>query len=153
MRTKWVTKTGLHHTVPMARNLPKPARPSHAMRQSPRPSDGHPFDAGRLQGVGGGARLDAWRQASEQYFTASQFLAQALRQVIGRWHTQHSLLGSVRLLPLKSVDMGSRFHAHDGLLVLVFRQHRDGDASVQRAESLSGRNTFMQLDYIQVRGP
>lgn len=42
------------------------------------------------------------RQASEQYNTESQFLAQALRQVMVRPHTAHNLLGSDCLLPLKS---------------------------------------------------
>ena len=42
------------------------------------------------------------RHASEQYNTDSQFLAQALRQVIVRPHTAHSLLGRDCLLPLKS---------------------------------------------------
>ena len=41
------------------------------------------------------------RQASEQYSTESQFLAQALRQVMLRPHTAQSLLGSDCLLPLK----------------------------------------------------
>jgi hypothetical protein len=41
------------------------------------------------------------RQASEQYFTCSQFLAQLLRQVMVRPHTVHSLLGKEALLPLK----------------------------------------------------
>lgn len=42
------------------------------------------------------------RQASEQYRTASQFLAQALRQDMVRPHTTQSLLGRDCLLPLKS---------------------------------------------------
>ena len=42
------------------------------------------------------------RHASEQYSTDSQFFAHALRQVIVRPHTAHSLLGSDCLLPLKS---------------------------------------------------
>ena len=41
------------------------------------------------------------RQASEQYFTSSQFLAQALRQVMGRWQAQHNLEGNDCLFPLK----------------------------------------------------
>jgi hypothetical protein len=41
------------------------------------------------------------RQASEQYSTESQFLAQALRQVMLRPHKAQSLLGSDCLLPLK----------------------------------------------------
>ena len=44
-----------------------------------------------------------WRQAFEQYWTCSQFLAQALRQVISRAHTLHGLLGKWLLLPLKVV--------------------------------------------------
>ena len=45
------------------------------------------------------------RQASEQYSTDSQFLAQALRHVMVRPHTAHSLLGRLCLLPLKSFFM------------------------------------------------
>jgi hypothetical protein len=45
------------------------------------------------------------RQASEQYNTDSQFLAQALRHVMVRPHTAHSLLGRFCLLPLKSFFM------------------------------------------------
>jgi hypothetical protein len=41
------------------------------------------------------------RQASEQYFTLSQFLAQALRQVISRPQTVQGLLGRKLLLPRK----------------------------------------------------
>jgi uncharacterized protein (TIGR03643 family) len=41
------------------------------------------------------------RQASEQYFTSSQFLAQLLRHTISRPHTLHTLLGKLALLPLK----------------------------------------------------
>jgi hypothetical protein len=40
------------------------------------------------------------RQASEQYFTSAQFFSQRLRQVIGRPHAAHGLLGSAALLPL-----------------------------------------------------
>jgi hypothetical protein len=40
------------------------------------------------------------RQASEQYFTSAQFLAQLLRQVISRPQTTQILLGSAALLPL-----------------------------------------------------
>jgi hypothetical protein len=43
------------------------------------------------------------RHASEQYNTASQFFAQALRQVMLREHTKQSLLGSDCLLPLNPV--------------------------------------------------
>ena len=43
------------------------------------------------------------RHLSEQYFTSSQFLAHALRQVISRWHTTQILLGKLDLLPLKVV--------------------------------------------------
>ena len=54
--------------------------------------------------VGHGVFLSAFlaRQASEQYSTESQFLAQALRQVMVRPQTAHSLLGRDCLLPLKS---------------------------------------------------
>jgi hypothetical protein len=41
------------------------------------------------------------RQASEQYLTSLQFLAQLLRHVITRPHTLQSLLGRADLLPLK----------------------------------------------------
>ncbi len=40
------------------------------------------------------------RQASEQYFTSSQFLAQDLRQVISLPQVTHSLLGKKDLFPL-----------------------------------------------------
>lgn len=40
---------------------------------------------------------------SEQYLTSSQFLAQALRQVISRPHTTQVLLGRLDLLPLNEV--------------------------------------------------
>lgn len=40
------------------------------------------------------------RQASEQYLTDSQFLAQDLRQVISLPQLTHSLLGKNDLLPL-----------------------------------------------------
>jgi hypothetical protein len=43
------------------------------------------------------------RQASEQYNTCSQFLAQALRQVMSRPHALQGLLGKLCLLPLKDV--------------------------------------------------
>lgn len=54
------------------------------------------------------------RQASEQYRTASQFLAQALRQVMVRPHTVQSLLGRDCLLPLKSVFIG-KFVTHQAV--------------------------------------
>ena len=41
------------------------------------------------------------RQASEQYFTSAQFLAQLLRQTMSRQQTWQGLLGSPALLPLK----------------------------------------------------
>lgn len=44
-------------------------------------------------------RLLSVRQASEQYFTSSQFLAQDFRQVIVRPHMLQSLLGRKLLLP------------------------------------------------------
>ena len=61
----------------------------------------------RRQPAAGLDRLAAARQASEQYFTSSQFLAQARRQVMGRWHTMHSLLGRFCLLPLKPARLAS----------------------------------------------
>jgi hypothetical protein len=42
----------------------------------------------------------ALRQASEQYFTSSQFFAQLLRQLISLPQTVHGLLGKYDLLPL-----------------------------------------------------
>jgi hypothetical protein len=47
--------------------------------------------------------LAFFRQAPEQYFTSAQFLAQALRHVISRWHTTQILLGKLLLLPLNNV--------------------------------------------------
>ena len=41
------------------------------------------------------------RQRSEQYFTSSQFFAQALRHAISRPQAMHNLDGSEDLLPLK----------------------------------------------------
>jgi hypothetical protein len=41
------------------------------------------------------------RQASEQYLTSAQFLAQLLRHVISRPHWVQGLLGKAVLLPLK----------------------------------------------------
>jgi hypothetical protein len=41
------------------------------------------------------------RQASEQYFTSCQFLAQLLRQVMSRPQARQGLLGKDDLLPLK----------------------------------------------------
>jgi hypothetical protein len=46
------------------------------------------------------------RQASEQYFTSSQFKAQRLRQVIASPHCTHGLLGKLLLLPLNERDAG-----------------------------------------------
>ncbi len=43
------------------------------------------------------------RHLSEQYYTSSQFLAHALRQVISRWQIEQTLLGKPDLLPLKVV--------------------------------------------------
>jgi hypothetical protein len=42
------------------------------------------------------------RQASEQYFTSSQFFAQRCRQLIIRPQTAQVLLGSEALLPRKT---------------------------------------------------
>lgn len=41
------------------------------------------------------------RQASEQYLTSSQFLAQLLRHTISRPHATQVLLGKAALLPLE----------------------------------------------------
>jgi hypothetical protein len=43
------------------------------------------------------------RQASEQYFTSSQFLAQAFRHTVLKPHRAQILLGRLLLLPLKEV--------------------------------------------------
>lgn len=45
------------------------------------------------------------RQASEQYFTSAQFLAQLFRQLISRPQVTQTLLGSDDLLPLKCVNL------------------------------------------------
>jgi hypothetical protein len=41
------------------------------------------------------------RQASEQYFTSAQFLAQRRRQLMGRPQPSQGLLGKAALLPRK----------------------------------------------------
>jgi hypothetical protein len=46
------------------------------------------------------------RQASEQYSTLSQFLAQAFRQLMVLAHTLQGLLGKKDLLPLNPVSAG-----------------------------------------------
>lgn len=56
------------------------------------------YRAGRLAL---GAGTFPLRQALEQYFTSSQFLAQALRQLMGRPQRAQGLVGSAALLPLK----------------------------------------------------
>jgi hypothetical protein len=58
---------------------------------------------GGLRGVVGVLLLPLLRarQASEQYFTSAQFLAQLLRQTMSRPQTRQGLLGSAALLPLK----------------------------------------------------
>jgi hypothetical protein len=43
------------------------------------------------------------RQASEQYFTSAQLLAQRRRQLIGRPQATQGLLGNAALLPRKPV--------------------------------------------------
>jgi hypothetical protein len=43
----------------------------------------------------------ARRQASEQYFTSAQFLAQLRRQLMSKPHTTQGLLGKAALLPRK----------------------------------------------------
>jgi hypothetical protein len=48
-------------------------------------------------------------QASEQYLTASQFLAHALRHVMTRSHATHTLLGKDCLLPLKLCMLDAGF--------------------------------------------
>ena len=50
-----------------------------------------------------GGKVFLARQASEQYFTSAQFLAQLLRQVISRPQVTQILLGNAALLPLKPV--------------------------------------------------
>lgn len=52
------------------------------------------------------------RQASEQYFTSAQFLAQLLRHVISRPQATQGLLGNAALLPLKPISV-------EGVVVMV----------------------------------
>ena len=81
------------------------------------------------------------RQASEQYLTASQFLAQALRQTMGRLHTRHSLLGRLLLLPLKFWEDCIRPHcAHCRLFVWNhFRNDEAKDSGCSHFDSCSCR--------------
>lgn len=72
------------------------------------------------------------RQASEQYFTSSQFRAQRLRQVIAKPHCTHILLGKLLLLPLKErcVELGAAvgdvaFIAFSCSVILVVQQHKE----------------------------
>ena len=51
------------------------------------------------------------RQASEQYLTSAQFLAQLLRQVISRPQVTQILLGNDDLLPLNPVASLGAFFA------------------------------------------
>jgi len=50
----------------------------------------------------------ARRQRSEQYLTAAQLLAQALRQVMGLPHCWQFFVGKVLLLPLKLALIAQR---------------------------------------------
>jgi hypothetical protein len=52
------------------------------------------------------------RQASEQYLTDSQFLAQDLRQVISLPQVTHNLLGKKDLLPLNPDFSDLLIHTH-----------------------------------------
>lgn len=52
------------------------------------------------------------RHFSLQYFTSVQFLAHALRQVIGLPQTAQGLLGRVDLLPLKSAFMATNYRSN-----------------------------------------
>ena len=52
------------------------------------------------------------RHFSLQYFTLVQFLAHALRQVIGLPQTAQGLLGRVDLLPLKSAFMATNYRSN-----------------------------------------
>jgi len=51
-------------------------------------------------------------QASEQYLTDSQFLAQDLRQAISLPQVTHNLLGKKDLLPLNPDFSELRIHTH-----------------------------------------
>jgi hypothetical protein len=59
--------------------------------------------------------FDLLRQASEQYFTSFQFLAQFLRQLISRPQIAQILVGNEDLLPLKLI---SSFAGGGGRLAL-----------------------------------
>ena len=60
------------------------------------------------------------RQASEQYFTASQFFAQAFRHVISRPQAAQGLLGRKLLLPRKELDFTCKRIAFFALRLLEF---------------------------------
>jgi len=68
-------------------------------------------------------RLPSLRQASEQCFTSSQFLAQDFRQVMVRPHTLQSLLGRKLLLPgcSRLVMSGLAVGCNGGLKCLTVR--------------------------------
>jgi hypothetical protein len=51
----------------------------------------------------------ALRQASEQYFTSLQFLAQLLRQTMSRPQTKQGFEGNDALLPLNPLVLVAKF--------------------------------------------
>jgi hypothetical protein len=69
----------------------RPCRSNNVARTAVHRAGALPLGAGALP------RL----QASEQYLTSFQFLAQALRQLIARPQCSQGLVGSAALLPLK----------------------------------------------------
>jgi hypothetical protein len=81
------------------------------------------------------------RHRCEQYFTSSQFFAQALRQDIGRPHARQGLLGSADLFPRKDCfgspisgfSTGKNLVSHRGKLVThrtIARFHTGGSTIV-----------------------
>jgi hypothetical protein len=65
--------------------------------------------------------LEARRQRSEQYFTCSQLLAHAFRQLMGLPHCWQTLVGKLLLLPLKVDVMPQKTgKADEGSLKAVF---------------------------------
>jgi len=65
------------------------------------------------QALAGAVPLAA-RQRSLQYSTLSQFLAQLLRQLMGRPQTAQGFCGKSCLFPLKPEGLGMRFSNENG---------------------------------------
>jgi hypothetical protein len=57
----------------------------------------------------------ALRQASLQYFTSSQFLAQLLRHTMSRPQTQQGLEGNDALLPLNPLDFEAKIKTFESV--------------------------------------